>query len=185
MWDGSRQSTWIERPQRRIASPLEVEAHIWRRFSHRSDSRMGTPASTRSGPTTRKPVSRVFGRDCDYIEQYDAAAQCLRMREAQSRTAQRPAFQVSPEKRREMRRIYFRLHNVQSAREIFDELLLRRIEWQHIHCSRAPPCNWKTSRKRRLRNAVICFPRSHEARGRAVSLACWPASSQWPFLRLG
>jgi hypothetical protein len=43
-------------------------------------------------------------------------------------------FGYPPERRREMRRIYFRLHNVQSAREIIDELLLRRIEWRHIHC---------------------------------------------------
>jgi uncharacterized membrane protein len=32
-----------------------------------------------------------------------------------------------------MRRIYFLIPDVQSAREIIDELLLRRIEWRHVH----------------------------------------------------
>ena len=32
-----------------------------------------------------------------------------------------------------MRRIYFLLPNVQSAKGIVDELLLKRIEWRHIH----------------------------------------------------
>lgn len=32
-----------------------------------------------------------------------------------------------------MRRIYFLLPNVESARGIIDELLVKRIEWRHIH----------------------------------------------------
>lgn len=32
-----------------------------------------------------------------------------------------------------MRRIYFLIPDVQSAREIIDELLLKRIEWRHVH----------------------------------------------------
>src|ERR1700692_801425 len=38
-----------------------------------------------------------------------------------------------PDRRPEMRRIYFLLPNVQSAKGIIDELLLKRIEWRHIH----------------------------------------------------
>jgi hypothetical protein len=38
-----------------------------------------------------------------------------------------------PDRRPEMRRIYFLLPNVQSAKGIVDELLLKRIEWRHIH----------------------------------------------------
>lgn len=32
-----------------------------------------------------------------------------------------------------MMRIYFLIPDVQSAREIIDELLLKRIEWRHVH----------------------------------------------------
>jgi len=37
-----------------------------------------------------------------------------------------------------MRRIYFLLPNVQSAKGIIDELLLKRIEWRHIHVLARP-----------------------------------------------
>jgi hypothetical protein len=37
-----------------------------------------------------------------------------------------------------MRRIYFLLPNVQSANGIIDELLLKRIEWRHIHVLARP-----------------------------------------------
>jgi hypothetical protein len=37
-----------------------------------------------------------------------------------------------------MRRIYFLLPNVQSARAIIDELLLKRIEWRHMHVLARP-----------------------------------------------
>jgi hypothetical protein len=37
-----------------------------------------------------------------------------------------------------MRRIYFLLPSVQSARAIIDELLLKRIEWRHIHVLARP-----------------------------------------------
>lgn len=39
----------------------------------------------------------------------------------------------NPDRRGEMRRIYFLIPDVQSAREIIDELLLKRIEWRHVH----------------------------------------------------
>jgi hypothetical protein len=32
-----------------------------------------------------------------------------------------------------MRRIYFLLPDVQSGKSIIDELLLKRVEWRHIH----------------------------------------------------
>lgn len=37
-----------------------------------------------------------------------------------------------------MRRIYFLLPNVESAKGIIDELLLKRIEWRHIHVLARP-----------------------------------------------
>jgi hypothetical protein len=37
-----------------------------------------------------------------------------------------------------MRRIYFLLPNVQSAKGIIDELLLKRVEWRHIHVLARP-----------------------------------------------
>ena len=37
-----------------------------------------------------------------------------------------------------MRRIYFLLPDVQSGKGIVDELLLKRIEWRHIHVLARP-----------------------------------------------
>ncbi|MGF6812999.1 DUF1269 domain-containing protein [Paraburkholderia sp. MM5384-R2] len=37
-----------------------------------------------------------------------------------------------------MRRIYFLLPNVESAKGIIDELLLKRVEWRHIHVLARP-----------------------------------------------
>jgi len=37
-----------------------------------------------------------------------------------------------------MRRLYFLLPNVKSAKSIVDELLLKRVEWRHIHVIAGP-----------------------------------------------
>jgi hypothetical protein len=55
-----------------------------------------------------------------------------------------------------MRRIYFLLPDVQSGKSIIDELLLKRVEWRHIHVLARPDV-------RRLRSAATSFPRLRAA----------------------
>ncbi|SDR22877.1 hypothetical protein SAMN05445850_3431 [Paraburkholderia tuberum] len=53
-----------------------------------------------------------------------------------------------------MRRIYFLLPNVESAKGIIDELLLKRVEWRISTCWPAPMYRSKTCPQRRLRSAA-------------------------------
>jgi hypothetical protein len=45
---------------------------------------------------------------------------------------------IISDRRPDMRRIYFLLPDVQSGKSIIDELLLKRVEWRHIHVLARP-----------------------------------------------
>ena len=82
-----------------------------------------------------------------------------------------------------MRRIYFLLPNVQSAKGIIDELLLKRIEWRHIHVLANPGVRLEDLPQATLAQRSDLLPALARAPRRAASRACWRALSQWPFLR--
>jgi hypothetical protein len=74
-----------------------------------------------------------------------------------------------------MRRIYFLVPSVASARLIVDELLLARIEERHIHIVRARTRRWKTCRRPAWRSAATSCRRWSAAWLPAAWPGCWPA----------